>query len=99
MLPEQVYKRRHFGTPWLFTLFVVNAIATCLVMPAVGHCDHISWLFWVFVGGLAAYNFYTIRRNREDFNKVSIISYIIFMLLILGGILYFLFPNGCNPTA
>lgn len=99
MLPEEVYKRRHYGTPWLFSLIIVNAIATCLAMPSTGKCGHVNWFFWVFIVALITYNFFTIRRNREDFNKVSIISYVVFMLLLAGGVVYYLFFNGCDAIA
>lgn len=89
MIPKELYNRRHFGTPWLFSLFIADAIAVCLVVPFFRW--PVNWIFWAFIVLLAVYNFFTIRRNREDFNRISIISYIIFLLILMGGIVLILY--------
>jgi hypothetical protein len=52
--------------------------------------DHINWFFWVVLAILAWYNFYIIRRNREEFeDKITRISYIVNLGLLV--VLFFLF--------
>ncbi len=75
MLPEEVFKRRHFGTPESFFLITVNYVVVALGMEFWGMCAKINWFFWVAIALLALYNFYQLRREREMYDKVRWIAY------------------------
>ncbi|MEO6524141.1 MAG: hypothetical protein ABIN91_20820 [Mucilaginibacter sp.] len=77
MLPEEVYKRRHFGTPQSFFLITVNYVVLALAVQMFAACSHIQTFFWVVIAALAAYNVYKIRRDREEYDKIRIIAYVI----------------------
>ena len=77
MLPQEVYKRRHFGTPQSFFLITVNYITLAIAIQLFASCTKIQWFFWVVMGLLAAYNAYKIYRDREEYDKIRIIAYII----------------------
>ena len=94
MLPEEVFKRRHRGTPESFSLVIVNAIVIALIGPGFIKCHHIGWAFWPCLAALAAYNFFTVRRNRETFDKVSIFSYTA-SLVIMAGVIVLLVLKDC----
>ncbi|MCJ8210709.1 hypothetical protein MUY27_13410 [Mucilaginibacter sp. RS28] len=98
MLPKEVFNRRHHGTPWIFSLIVVDAILVCFVVPFYAHCAPLNWFFWIFIAGMAAYNAYTIYFNREDFGRINLISYLIFIVILIAGILLIL-NSGCGTTA
>ncbi|MDR3694095.1 hypothetical protein [Mucilaginibacter sp.] len=94
MIPEELFKRRprHNNTPdstlLILTNFIVIAISTALFTSKT----EIYAFFWVVAGLLALYNFYTIRRNREEFGtKVVLISYIASTALLV--VLFFLFKG------
>jgi 4-hydroxybenzoate polyprenyltransferase len=76
MLPEEVYKRRHYGTPQSFFLIIVNYIVLILAMQFFVGCT-INYWFWISMGLLAAYNVYQLRREREEYDKARIIAYVI----------------------
>lgn len=88
-LPEGVYKRRHFGTPESMSLIITNYVVMAISIEIWALCDKIHWFFWVVTGVLAFYNYYTIRKNREEFDRKTTIAYIISVLGI--GIMFFLF--------
>jgi 4-hydroxybenzoate polyprenyltransferase len=77
MLPEEIFKRRHFGTPQSFFLITVNYVTLAISIQLFALCSQIQWFFWVVMGLLAAYNTYKIYREREDYDKIRIIAYII----------------------
>jgi cytochrome bd-type quinol oxidase subunit 1 len=77
MLPEDVYKRRHFGTPQSFFLITVNYVVLALAVQMFAACSHIQAFFWVVIAALTAYNVYKIRRDREEYDKIRIIAYVI----------------------
>ncbi|WP_448702306.1 hypothetical protein ACFGVR_08175 [Mucilaginibacter sp. AW1-3] len=77
MLPEEVYKRRHYGTPQSFFLIIVNYVVLVLAMQFFAQCTAISLYFWITMGLLAVYNFYKIRREREEYDKARIIAYVV----------------------
>jgi hypothetical protein len=93
MIPEELYKRRHYGTPVLLTLLIANAVVLFLIVPAFVSCRGISWAFWVGFAGLATYNFFTIRRNREEFNKITIIAYAISIATFVCIFTYYAVSN------
>ena len=77
MLPEEVYKRRHYGTPQSFFLIIANYVVFVLAMEFFAACTAINYFFWITLGLLAAYNFYKIRREREEYDKARTIAYVI----------------------
>jgi hypothetical protein len=49
----------------------------------------IGWFFWVALGLLALYNYFNIRKDRDEYNKARIIAYIISIVMMV--IFYFIF--------
>ena len=92
MLPEEVFKRRrrHNNTPDSILLVIANYVVVALATALFTDKEHISWFFWVIIAILAWYNYYTIRRNAEEFsNRVTLISYIVNLFILFG--FFFLF--------
>ena len=79
LVPEELFKRRrnHNNTPESILLIISNYIVVSIDIALFVNKQHINWFFWVVIAFLALYNYYTIRRNREEFTKVNIIAYII----------------------
>jgi len=89
-IPEEIFKRRkeHNNTPQSFFLITVNYVVVCLAVSFFAKCDHTHWAFWACLGLLAVYNVFNIRRNREEYNKIQIIAYLISLAgLVLLAIL------------
>ncbi len=81
MEQRPVFKRRHFDNPVSFSLIMTNYIVTALGLAIFAGSNHkIHWFFWVVMGGLAVFNFFSIRKYREEYTKVHIIAYIISVL-------------------
>ncbi|QKJ31583.1 hypothetical protein HQ865_18040 [Mucilaginibacter mali] len=96
MLPEELYKRKHFGTPESLILIVVNYVVVAFAIELFAMCTKINWMFWVSLGLLALYNVYTIRRNREEYGKNNIIGYIVSLAgLILMFVLFRMKAQPC----
>jgi amino acid transporter len=77
IIPEEVFKRKHFGTPGYFMLMTTNFVVVTLAVQILAACAIITWYFWAAIAALAVYNFYKIRRDREEYDKIRIIAYII----------------------
>ncbi|HTD98554.1 MAG TPA: hypothetical protein VK668_04685 [Mucilaginibacter sp.] len=77
MEPHEVFKRRHYGTPESFTLITTNYIVMAVGLSITTSHHKIHWFFWVILGLLAIYNVFSLRRNWSEYNKASIIAYII----------------------
>ncbi|HZY40195.1 MAG TPA: hypothetical protein VFE53_26260 [Mucilaginibacter sp.] len=92
MIPEEIFKRRprHNNTPPSVLLIIANFIVTVGALSLFGNKEHVSWFFWVIEAGLAVYNFFTIRRNREEFENKGILYSYIFSLAVLVAV-FFLF--------
>jgi len=73
----QVFKRRHFGTPESFTLTTTNYIVVAVGLAIFSSHHKINWFFWVVLGLLAVYNVFSLRKNWSEFDKVSVIAYLI----------------------
>jgi hypothetical protein len=82
MLPDEVYKRRHYGTPQSILLIVSNFTVFAVTISIFAADKTINWFFWVAMGLLAIYNFFNIRKDREEYNRARIIAYIISVLLM-----------------
>lgn len=94
MLPEEVYKRKHYGTPQSFFLIIANYVVFVLAMEFFAACTVINWFFWVTIGLLAAYNFYKINREREEYDKARVIAY---MISLAGlALLFFVLRAGAQ---
>lgn len=83
MIPEEIYKRRHFGTPESVSLIVTNYIVTIIDVQVFAMCTSIKWYFWTVLGLLAVYNFYQINRNRDTFDRKNLLVYGISLILLL----------------
>lgn len=95
MIPEEIFKRRHFGTPESVSLIVINYIVTIIDIQAFAMCTQIKWYFWLVLAFLAAYNFYRIRRNVEDFDRKTKIAYGVSVVLLLA--VFFLLRTKAQP--
>ncbi len=96
MLPDDLYKRRHYGTPQSLLLIVANFTVFCLSASIFAMCDKISWVFWAILGLLAVYNVFNIRKDREEYNRVRIITYIISIgIMVLMFVLFRSRPQNC----
>ena len=91
MVPDDVFKRRrnHNNTPQSVLLIIANFIVVSLALTLFTDKTHINWFFWIVVALLAFYNFYTIRRYRDEFNKPTIIAYCISLATLIA--LFFVF--------
>lgn len=96
MLPEELYKRKHFGTPESLILIVVNYVVIAFAIELFAMCTKINWMFWVSIVLLSLYNVYTIRRNREEYGKNNIIGYIASLAgLVLMFVLFRMKAQPC----
>jgi uncharacterized membrane protein SirB2 len=84
MLPEGAYKRRHYGTPQSTLLIIVNYAVFAVAASIFTTPKQINWFFWVIIGLLAVYNFFDIRKDREEYNKARIIAYIISLVIMVS---------------
>lgn len=90
MIPEELYnrRRRHNNTPTYITLIITNYIVLFVGASLLVSCNNIHWFFWVIAGFLAVYNFFSIRRNLEEYTKPIIIAYVS-SLVIIAPVLYY----------
>lgn len=95
MLPEEIYKRRHFGTPESVSLIIINYIVTIIAIQTFAMRTCINSFFWVVIGLLAAYNAFRINRNRDSFDRKNVIAYSISLVLLLAS--FFLFRMRTQP--
>jgi len=91
LIPEEVFKRRrrHNNTPEPVLLIIANFIVIPLAVTLFTNKHHINWFFWVAAGLLALYNFFTIRKNHEEFTKPIIIAYAVSIVILI--VVFFLF--------
>jgi cell division protein FtsW (lipid II flippase) len=84
LIPEEVYKRKHYGTPQSALLIISNFAVLAVTMSIFAGEKHINSFFWVAMGLLALYNFFNIRKDREEYNRVRIIAYVVSVLLMIA---------------
>ena len=98
MIPEELYKRRrrHNNTPSSILLFLANFIVISVATSLATSCNKVHWFFWVIVAGLATYNFFDIKRNREEYTRITIIVYVVTTLLIIGSTWYWIAVQNCR---
>lgn len=94
MLPEEIYKRRHFGTPQSFFLMAANYVVMALAIQMFAACAKIELYFWITLGLLVVYNAYKINRDREEYDKIRIIAYIISIVGL--AVMFFAFRSGAK---
>ena len=92
MIPEELYKRRprHNNTPESTLLILANFIVISVATSLFTTKNRINWFFWIVVGLLAVYNFFTIRKNREEFTKPAIIAYSLSIVVLIGVVILFI---------
>lgn len=97
MIPEELYKRRrrHNNTPTYITLIIANYIVLAVGASLAVSCNHIHWFFWVVTGLLAVYNFFSIRRNSEEYTKPVIIAYVVSLLIMAALLFYWVTASNC----
>lgn len=96
MIPEEIFKRRrnHNNTPESILLIITNYIVVSVGLAFCSNKGHIHWFFWVIIAFLAWYNYYTIRRNTEEYAaRATKIAYIISLVILVA--VFFLFK--ANP--
>ncbi|GAC1307795.1 MAG: hypothetical protein NVSMB24_20380 [Mucilaginibacter sp.] len=91
MIPEEIFKRRrnHNNTPESVLLIIANYIVFFVALALFTGRNQVNWFFWVVLGCLALYNFFTIRRNREEYNRVTTIAYLGSLVVLVA--VFFIF--------
>jgi hypothetical protein len=79
MLSQDVFKRRpeHRNTSEALKLVIANFIVISAGEALCFSPHHIGWFFWIIVGALAIYNFFSIRKNLEVYSRTDKITYIV----------------------
>jgi hypothetical protein len=92
MIPEELYKRRrnHNNTPKSLLLIIANYIVILLGTSLFITCNKINAFFWVIVAGLAIYNYFDIRRYRDEYNKITTIAYIVSVVILIALFITFM---------
>jgi phosphate starvation-inducible membrane PsiE len=93
MIPNEIFKRRqrHNNTPQSILLIIINFIVVSLAASLFTNKTHVNWFFWIVIALLALYNFFTIRRNIHEFNKLTTIVYVASVAVLIG--VFFLFKG------
>lgn len=77
-------RRRHNKTP-KYTLLIITNFAVCACLFTL--TTKLNWFFILTVALLAVYDYFTIRRNIEEYTKPVIIANVIVFVAIV--LLYF----------
>jgi nicotinamide riboside transporter PnuC len=88
MQPNEIYKRRHYGTPQSVLLIITNFLVFSIAATIFVTPKSVNWFFWVVIGLLAIHNFFNIRKDREEYNRLRIIVYIFSLALMV--VMFFL---------
>jgi hypothetical protein len=89
LIPEEIYKRKHYGTPQSALLIVSNYTVFAFAVSVFAAGKTINWFFWVAMGLLAIYNVFNIRKDREEYTRTRIIAYVLSLLTLVGMFLLF----------
>jgi len=89
MGPNELYKRRHYGTPQSVMLLLTNYLVFGICTTLFASDKTISLFYWICIGVLAVYNFFNIRKDREEYNRFRIIAYVISILLMAVMFVFF----------
>jgi len=93
LIPEELFKRRrrHNNTPESVLLIFANFIVVSVSLALFTNKQHVNWFFWIVIGLLALYNFFTIRKNSEEYDKTTIIAYAVSTAVLIA--VFFLFKG------
>jgi threonine/homoserine efflux transporter RhtA len=87
--PEKIFRDRNYSLQALVSLITANYIVFAIGVQASVNCQRVHWFLWVVIAGLALYNYYTIKRNTDEFAEKR--TQIMYGISILGmGLLYYL---------
>jgi len=89
LIPKEVFKPRpgHNSLQESVKLIITNFIVVCVAETLCTGHHAIYWFFWVIIGLLAVYNFFSLRKNLEVYSKIDIISYGISWVVLAGLVL------------
>lgn len=89
LIPKEVFKPRpgHRNTPESVMLVMTNFIVICVAETLCTGHHAIYWFFWVIVGVLAVYNFFSLRKNLEVYSKADIIVYAVSWVVLAALVL------------
>ncbi|MBS7566579.1 hypothetical protein KHS38_19395 [Mucilaginibacter sp. Bleaf8] len=89
MVPGNVFKDRNYSSQAIISLITINYIVFALAVQMCVSCTGLHWFFWIIIAGLAVYNFYNIRFNRDEFSEKK--TQIIYVISLAGlSIIYYL---------
>jgi hypothetical protein len=87
--PETIFRDRNYSQQALVSLITANYIVFAIGVQATVNCERVHWAFWLVIAGLAIYNYFTIKRNTDEFAEKR--TQIIYGISIIGmGLLYYL---------
>lgn len=89
MGPNELYRRRHYGTPQSVMLLLTNYLVFGISATLFASDKTINWFFWVCIGALAIHNFINIRKDREEYNRFRVIAYVVSILLMAAMFVFF----------
>jgi predicted membrane channel-forming protein YqfA (hemolysin III family) len=87
MEQRPIFKRKHYGTPQSTILIIINYVTFGVILAFSN--GKIGWFFWIALALLAVYNYFNIRKDREEYNKPRIIAYVISIVMMVA--FYFIF--------
>jgi len=87
--PENLFRDRNYSQQSLVSLITANYIVFAIAVQASVNCERVHWFLWIVLAGLAVYNYFTIKRNIDEFSEKR--TQIIYGLSMLGlALLYYL---------
>ena len=87
--PETIFRDRNYSQQSLISLITANYIVFAIGVQATVNCQRVHWGLWLVIAGLVVYNYYTIKRNTDEFAEKK--TQIIYGISILAmGVLYYL---------
>ncbi len=86
-----VFKRKHYGTPQSTMLIIVNYVVFAVILAITDASA--GWFFWIAMALLARYNYFNIRKDREEYSKIRIIAYVISVVVMVALFFVFRFAN------
>ena len=89
MPPNELFKRRHYGTPQSVLLIITNFIVFGAATSIFVSPKSVYWFYWVVIGILAIHNYFNIRKDREEYDRMRIIAYVFTLALMV--VMFFLF--------
>jgi len=92
MDPKGLFNRRrkHNNTPKSMLLILANYVVVLVSTSLFTSCTHINAFFWVIIAGMVVYNYFDVRRYHEEYNKITIIAYVISVVVLIALFLIFI---------